>query len=69
LQNLNVEGNPIGPAGMRLLITAMSSNTQTSFKVNMKEISADKDIKSYKNVFDLSAPEKDYSLNLAETYD
>jgi hypothetical protein len=35
----------------------------------MKEISADKDIKSYKNVFDLSTPEKDYSLNLAETYD
>lgn len=69
LQNLNVEGNPIGPAGMRLLITAMSSNTQTSFKVNMKEISADKDIKSYKNVFDLSTPEKDYTLNLAETYD
>jgi hypothetical protein len=54
---------------MRLLISAMSQNTQTSFKVNMKEISADKDIKSYKNVFDLSAPEKDYTLNLAETYD
>lgn len=35
----------------------------------MKEISADKDIKSYKNVFDLSTPEKDYTLNLAETYD
>ena len=69
LQHLNVEGNPIGPAGMRLLISAMSQNTQTSFKVNMKEISADKDIKSYKNVFDLSAPEIDYNLNLAETYD
>jgi hypothetical protein len=54
---------------MRLLITAMSQNTQTSFKINMKEISADKDIKAYKNVFDLSTPEKDYSLNLAETYD
>jgi hypothetical protein len=26
LLNLNVEGNPIGPAGMRFLITAMSSN-------------------------------------------
>jgi hypothetical protein len=24
LQHLNVEGNPIGPAGMRLLISAMS---------------------------------------------
>jgi Ran GTPase-activating protein (RanGAP) involved in mRNA processing and transport len=69
LLNLNVEGNPIGPAGMRFIISAMSSNTQTSFKVNMKEISADKDIKTYKNVFDLTQPEKDYSLNLAETYD
>ncbi len=27
LMNLNVEGNPIGPTGMRMLITAMSSNT------------------------------------------
>ena len=46
----------------------MSSNTLTSFKVNMKEISADKDIKMYKNVFDLTSPEKEYSLNMAETY-
>ncbi len=69
LLDLNVEGNPIGPAGMRFLITAMSSNMQTTFKVNMKEISADKDIKTYQDVFDLSKPEKDYSLNLAETYD
>lgn len=35
----------------------------------MKEIAADKDIKQYKNVFDLASPEKDYSLNMAETYD
>ena len=35
----------------------------------MKEISADKDIKSYKDVFDLTSPEKEYSLNMAETYD
>lgn len=34
----------------------------------MKEISADKDIKAYKNVFDLSSPEKDYTLNMTETY-
>jgi hypothetical protein len=47
----------------------MSSNMQTTFKVNMKEISADKDIKSYKDVFDMSKPEKDYSINMAETYD
>lgn len=26
LLNLNVEGNPIGPAGMRFLIQAMSAN-------------------------------------------
>jgi hypothetical protein len=35
----------------------------------MKEISADKDIKTYQDVFDLSKPEKEYSLNMAQTYD
>jgi hypothetical protein len=69
LKNINVEGNPIGPVGMRFLMQAMSANTQSSFKVNMKEISADKDIKLYKNVFDYSNPEATYTLNLAETYD
>lgn len=46
----------------------MTSNDSSDFTVNMKEISADKDIKQYKNVFDASNPEKNYSLNLAETY-
>jgi hypothetical protein len=27
LLHLNVEGNPIGPAGMRFIVSAMSSNT------------------------------------------
>lgn len=67
--DINVEGNPVGPIGMQLLISAMSSNMQTAFKVNMKEISADKDIKAYKDVFDLSKPEKEYTLNMAQTYD
>lgn len=66
---LNVEGNPIGPAGMRFLISAMSANEQTSIKVNMKEISADKDIKTYKDVFDKKSPEQEYNLNMTETYD
>jgi hypothetical protein len=35
----------------------------------MKEISADKDIKQNKNVFDQSNPETNYSLNLCDTYD
>ena len=35
----------------------------------MKEISSDKDLKSYKKVFDSSSPENNYSLNLGETYD
>ena len=34
----------------------------------MKEISADKDIKAYKYVFDLISPEKEYTLNMTETY-
>ena len=69
LKNITVEGNPIGPVGMRFLIQAMSANNFASFKVNMKEISADKDIKTYKNVFDFNNPETIYTLNLAETYD
>ena len=34
----------------------------------MKEISADKDVKSSKQGFDPTNPETAYSLNLAETY-
>ena len=34
----------------------------------MKEISADKDLKSYQQVFDPTNPEKPYSLNMSETY-
>lgn len=69
LKSLNVEGNPIGPSGMRFLIQAMNSNKNSEFTVNMKEISADVDIKNHKKeVFDPSNPEKAYSLNLAETY-
>ena len=47
----------------------MNTNNLGTFNINMKEISADKDIKSYKNVFDPSNPEGSYTLNLAETYD
>ena len=36
--------------------------------MNLKEISADKDIKSKRDVFDPSNPERPYTLNLAETY-
>ena len=35
----------------------------------MKEISADTDIKTLREVFDPSNPERSYSLNLAECYD
>lgn len=69
LKNIIVEGNPIGPTGMRFLIQAMNQNVNAQFTVSMKEISADKDIKQYKNVFDQSNPETAYTLNLADTYD
>lgn len=69
MKNITVEGNPIGPVGMRFLIQAMSTNNSSAFKVNMKEISADRDVNIYKNVFDNNNPEKTYTLNLAETYD
>lgn len=35
----------------------------------MKEISADKDLKGYQQVFDPSNPEKPYTLNMNDTYD
>ena len=47
----------------------MNQNKHSQFTVNMKEISADRDIKTYKEVFDPSNPEKSYSLNLEERYD
>jgi hypothetical protein len=54
---------------MRFLIQAMNTNKNSEFTVNMKEISANVDIKDHKKqVFDPSNPEKPYSLNLSETY-
>ncbi len=48
----------------------MNTNSISQFNINMKEISADKDIKkNYKNIFDPQNPEGSYNLNLAETYD
>jgi hypothetical protein len=47
----------------------MTTNKTADFKVNMKEISADKDIQTFKNVFDYNKPENAYTLNLASTYD
>ncbi len=44
-------------------------NRHSQFKMNLREISADKDIKSMREVFDPSNPERPYTLNLADTYD
>jgi len=68
LKSIAVEGNPIGPTGLRFLIQAMNSNQNGKFSMNLKEISADKDIKLYNEVFDPSNPERAYTLNLSETY-
>lgn len=56
LKSINIEGNPIGKGGMRLMIHAMSVNTHTKFKLNMANISADKEITIHKD-------NKDSSLN------
>jgi Ran GTPase-activating protein (RanGAP) involved in mRNA processing and transport len=45
LKNIIVEGNPIGPVGLRFLIQAMNLNNLGTFNINMKEIEVDKDIK------------------------
>jgi hypothetical protein len=39
---------------MRLFLQAMSSNQNTKFKINMQDISADKEIKLEKNMKDSS---------------
>ena len=54
LESLDISGNPIGKFGMRMLLQSMSSNTQTKFKINLKDISADKEIKLEKNLKDSS---------------
>ena len=54
LDFIDVKGNPIGKLGMRLFLHAMSSNQNTKFKINMQDISADKQIKLEKNLKDSS---------------
>ena len=59
---------------MRLFLQAMSSNTNSKFKCNMQDISADKQIKLEKNMkdssvnFDPQNPEGQYVLDLEEIY-
>ena len=45
LKAIDVSGNPIGQQGMRLLMHSMSYNTITQFTINMKDISADFEVK------------------------
>lgn len=74
LKYINLEGNPIGKLGMKLMLAALSQNTHTKFKLDMANISADKDIpiqkKSEDNSlnFDPKNPEGQYNLDLEEAF-
>ena len=74
LKSINIEGNPIGKGGMRLMIQSMSTNTHTKFTLNMANISADKEVTIHKNRedsslnFDPTNPEGPFNLDLEEAY-
>lgn len=74
LKSINLEGNPIGKNGMRLMIGSLSSNTHTKFALNMANISADKEVPIHKTAADTSInfnptnPEGPFNLDLEEAY-
>jgi len=75
LKFIDVSGNPIGQFGMRLLMQSMNSNSITSFKMNIKNISAENerqmDSSSEKDSalnFDPMNPERKYELDLSQSY-
>tara|TARA_B110000285_G_C15102972_1_gene606126 strand:- start:1649 stop:1843 length:195 start_codon:yes stop_codon:yes gene_type:complete len=59
---------------MKMIMKSMNSNIHTKFTINLKDISADKEITLTKNPsnagvnFDPSDPEGNFSLDLAESY-
>ena len=69
LKSIDVSGNPIGKYGMRLMLQSISRNQNTNFKVNLKNISAETDIKDSGFIFDPENPEGKYALDLKEAYD
>lgn len=74
LKSINLEGNPIGKAGMRLMLASLSNNTHTKFALNMANISADKEVPIHKAGedtsvnFDPKNPEGPFNLDLEEAY-
>ena len=49
LTYIDVHGNPIGKFGMRQLMQSISNNEHTTFKINLKDISADVDVEVEKD--------------------
>jgi Ran GTPase-activating protein (RanGAP) involved in mRNA processing and transport len=68
LQFLSVESNPLGKAGLNLLMRAQTRNTRHAFQINFKN--ADGQGEDFKNqLFDSEKPEGPQTLNLAKVYD
>lgn len=68
LKSIDISGNPIGPHGMRLLMQSMSFNTIAQFSINMKDIAAEVELKSKKELFDPNNPEGKHSLDLSQSH-
>ena len=74
LEHIDISGNPVGKYGLRLLLQSMSNNKDTRFQINMKDISADKEVKLVRDPkdctlnFDLNNMEGQYTLDLEEAF-
>jgi len=74
LENIDISGNPIGKLGMKMIMKAMNDNVNTKFTINLKDISADKEILVEKDPlnaaahFDPSDPEGNFTLDLSESF-
>jgi len=74
LESIDISGNPIGKLGMKMIMQSMNSNVHTKFTINLKDISADKEIKLNNDSanssinFDPSNPEGNFTLDLIESY-
>lgn len=68
LDNIDISSNPIGKLGMKMIMEAMNNNQHTKFTIDLKDISADKEIQLKDNAFDPFNPEGNVSLDLSEFF-
>ena len=72
INNLSLEGNPLGGMGIKLLMKAKNENTEQDFYLNLKLADSEFDLaqeKASMKIFSPQNPEGPYSLNLEKQYD